>query len=256
KVHYDTYGTKTGRRAVVFLSGAGTDGGLWRNQVAALKEIFFVVTVDLRGLGQSDPPADPCTADQFAADVRAVLAEEGLERASLVGFSLGGLVAQRFLNNYPEALERLILLNCSLGAGNPDTVLPRREVVNMFLFAAALTEEDFCRNSVDYHFGPSYETTDPDGYKAFYDYTGRNIESIPFHLPILVSDEPFIEDPSAVETPVMVILSKDDLVTPPENGAAFLKHLPHARIEYLEGHHASMLIHPGDINRLIADFLA
>jgi hypothetical protein len=44
--------------------------------------------------------------------------------------------------------------------------------------------------------------------------------------------------------------------TPPENGAELKKHRPHSDIEYLDGHHASMVIDPGEVNRLFADFIS
>jgi pimeloyl-ACP methyl ester carboxylesterase len=256
KIHYATFGEKASSSAVVFLPGAGSDGTLFDAQIGALKEKRCVIAVDHRGFGKSDMPSGPCTADQLSDDVMAIIDAESLDRIALVGYSLGGLVAQRLVSRYPDRAEKLVLMNCSLGAGNPDTVLPRREVINMFLYAGALTREDVCKNAADYSFGTSFEKDDPKGYKAFYNYTLKNSEAIPLHIPMLVSDQALIEDYSAVRIPVMVILSTDDPVTPPANGEAFKKHLPHARIEYLDGHHASMLIHPREVSALLADFLA
>jgi pimeloyl-ACP methyl ester carboxylesterase len=254
-IHYTTRGSRSSLSAIAFLSGAGSDSTLWREQVSYLENRFFILTIDHQGVGKSDLPTGPCSADQLAADVKAILDVEGIESINLVGFSLGGLVAQRFVNNYPGSVERLVLMNCSLGAGNPDTVLPRPDVINMFLYFAALTREDLCRNAADYNFGSSFERDDPEGYRAFFDYTMKNNLAIAEHIPILVSDKAFIDDLSSVRIPVMVILSKDDPVAPPGNGAAFQRHWPHARIEYLDGHHASMLLHPREVNELLESFL-
>jgi 3-oxoadipate enol-lactonase len=255
-IHYATFGVKWSSSAVLFLSGAGSDGTIFDAQIRALEGQRYVIAMDHRGFGKSDMPNGPCTADQLADDVMAVIDAESLDRIALVGYSLGGLVAQKLVSRYPDRAEKLVLMNCSLGAGNPDTVLPRRDVINMFLYAGALTPEDVCKNAVDFSFGPAFEQDDPKGYEAFCRYTLKNSEAIPLHIPILVSDEALIEDCRAIRIPVMVILSTDDPVTPPANGEAFRKHLPHARIEYLDGHHASMLIHPRAVSDLLSDFLA
>ena len=256
RIWYETFGDRSARETILLLSGAGTDHTVWQAQIKALEGQFSVIAIDNRGSGRSDRPEGPYSAEEMAEDVRAVLVKEGVIRLNLVGFSLGGLVAQKFVSRYPEMITRLVLMNCSLGSGNPDTVLPRKDVINMFLFFAALTQEDCCRNSVDYCFGPALEHEDPARYESFLAYTMANYLGIPFQIPILVSEEQFLDEAAARPIPVLIILSNDDPVTPPENGEAFKKHLPHATIEYLDGHHASMLIHPDETNRLLLAFLS
>jgi hypothetical protein len=53
----------------------------------------------------------------------------------------------------------------------------------------------------------------------------------------------------------MVNLSKDKSVALSLKKETFQKHLPHAGIEYLDGYHASMVIQPGEVNRLLMDFI-
>ena len=255
-IHYQTYGKKTQTACIVLLTGAGCDHTLWRSQIDALENDFFIIAVDNRGGGKSDCPDGPYAATVMARDVLAVIAAEQRKTVNLVGFSLGGLIAQKLVSFHPEKIERLALFNCSLGPGNPDTVLPEREVVNMFLYLAALTDEDRARNSADYNFGKDYRTSNPKEYDAFFDYVIKNSAGIPAQLPVVASEEAFIADFDTVNMPVLVVMSTDDPVTPPENGDAFKKHLPHARIEYLDGYHASMLIHPTRVSTLLKEFLS
>ncbi|MCP4602858.1 MAG: alpha/beta hydrolase [Proteobacteria bacterium] len=255
KIHYDTFGKKKDDgECILFLSGASSDGNVWRNQVDYLSKEYFAITVDNRGSGKSDCPDYNYDADMLTSDIEAVLAKEEIKETNLVGFSMGGLIAQRFLNNNPKRVKRLVLMNCTLGSGNPDTILPQREVINMFLFSAALTLEDCCKNAMDYHFGESFEEKNPDLYKEYFDETMKSSPGIRHQIPIMVSDKPLIEDYSAIKVPVLYILSTDDPVTPYQNGESLKKHLPQARVEYLDGYHASMLIHPEKVNALIKDF--
>jgi pimeloyl-ACP methyl ester carboxylesterase len=256
RIWYEIHGRKEAVQTVLFLSGAGGDLTLWQSQLTAMASEFRLIALDHRGSGKSDRPDGPYSAEMMAGDLFAVLRQEGITSTVLVGFSMGGLIAQKFFSLHPDMVSHLVLMNCSLGSGNPDTVLPDSQVINMFLYYPALTLEDCCRNTVDYLFGPDLEQENPKKYKEFLDYSSNNNQGIPFQIPILMSEETFLDIEAARRIPVMVILSSSDPVTPPENGEAFKKHLPHAEIEYLDGHHASMLIHPDETTRLLRDFLS
>jgi 3-oxoadipate enol-lactonase len=255
RIHYDVYGDKQNHDVVVLLAGAGSDSSVWWEQVVALRDSYAVITVDNRGTGRSDCPGYTYYADMLAADVNAVLEAEEVTEAALVGFSLGGLIAQRFINNHPAKVTRLALLNCTLGSGNPDTVFPGRDVVNMFLFSGALTQEDCCRNAIDFNFGPSYRDEHPEQYDYHFAKTMENGRGIRWQIPVMVSDAPLIEDYASVKVPVLALMSHDDRVIPPANGDTISRYLPQARVEYVDGHHASLLLHPQRVTEMLKSFL-
>src|SRR4051812_12167666 len=80
--------------AVVFLHGAGADHIMFDSQAAALAERGQrVVSLDLRGQGQSQPNTVPLSAELFVTDVETLIAELGLVLPVLAGHSLGGNIA-------------------------------------------------------------------------------------------------------------------------------------------------------------------
>jgi pimeloyl-ACP methyl ester carboxylesterase len=255
KISYNTFGTREGKESIVFLPGAGNDSAVWHKQIPVFSKDYFVITVDNRGSGKSDTPEYPYTADMLAGDVEAVLNNEELDSVNLVGFSMGGLIAQRFVNNNPGRVKKLILMNCSLGAGNESTVLPAKEVINMFLFAAALTDEDACKNAMDYNFGPDFKIREPKLYERYFNQTMANRKGIRHQIAIMVSDKPLVDDYAAITMPLLYILSLDDPVTPKENGKYIKKFFPGARVEYVKGYHASMINESSTVNSLINEFL-
>lgn len=97
---------------VVLLHGFGLDGRLWAGQVPALAERYRVLVPDLRGFGQSPPPAGPF---RHTHDLAALLDHLQLERVHLVGLSLGGGVAVDFSLAYPERVLSLGLVDSTLG---------------------------------------------------------------------------------------------------------------------------------------------
>jgi pimeloyl-ACP methyl ester carboxylesterase len=93
---------------LVLLHGLGGDVGFWENETAALAPYFRVIAIDLRGSG-STPSTRGFTIADLADDVRIVLDEADVDTAHVVGFSLGGLVAQEFALRHPKRLKRLVL---------------------------------------------------------------------------------------------------------------------------------------------------
>ena len=97
--------------AVVLLHGGLVDSRLWDDQMGPLSKHFRVVRYDLRGYGKSAAPVA-----QFwpTEDLRALLDFLKIEKATVVGLSLGGIVAADFALEHPERVERLVLVGAGL----------------------------------------------------------------------------------------------------------------------------------------------
>src|ERR1043165_9182525 len=89
RVHYESYGK--GKDAVVFIHGWTCDLSFWRGQAPVYQKRRSLL-IDLPGHGQSDKPEVSYTQERFARAVEAVMRDEGVERAVLVGHSMGGPV--------------------------------------------------------------------------------------------------------------------------------------------------------------------
>jgi pimeloyl-ACP methyl ester carboxylesterase len=96
---------------VVLLHGANLDRRMWEPQFLPLAREHRVIRYDLRGFGKSGP-AD--ATFQAHADLRALLDVLGIRRASLVGLSGGGRVAIDFALEWPEMVDRLVLVGPGL----------------------------------------------------------------------------------------------------------------------------------------------
>ena len=108
KVHYESYGA--GKDAVVFIHGWTCDLTFWRGQ-APVYEKRRSLLIDLPGHGQSAKPEVAYTQQRFARAVRAVMRDAGVERATLVGHSMGGPVALTFLRMFPAETTALVLVD-------------------------------------------------------------------------------------------------------------------------------------------------
>jgi pimeloyl-ACP methyl ester carboxylesterase len=103
---------------IVLIHGIGDSSATWEPVLAALARRHLVIAPDLLGHGNSDKPRADYSVAAYANGVRDLLGVLGVERATLVGHSLGGGVAMQFAYQFPERTERLVLVG-SGGAG-PD----------------------------------------------------------------------------------------------------------------------------------------
>lgn len=108
RVHYTSFGS--GKDAIVFIHGWTCDLTFWRLQ-APVYQNRRALLVDLPGHGQSDKPDVNYTQDLFARAVEAVMRDAKVEKATLVGHSMGVPVALTFLSKFPEKVEALVIVD-------------------------------------------------------------------------------------------------------------------------------------------------
>lgn len=99
-----------GAPAVLLIGSLGSTHEMWQPQVAALTEHFRVVRYDARGHGRSPAPPGPYALDDLVDDAVALLDRLGIDRASVVGLSLGGMTALRLASREPARVDRLVVL--------------------------------------------------------------------------------------------------------------------------------------------------
>jgi pimeloyl-ACP methyl ester carboxylesterase len=112
KVHYKSLGD--GTTAVVFVHGWCCDHTVWRDQAATLAGKARAVYIDLPGYGKSDKPRIDYTVDVFAKGVDAVLRDAGVEKAVLVGHSMGTPVVLRYARLFPGRTKALVFVDGSV----------------------------------------------------------------------------------------------------------------------------------------------
>src|SRR5262245_41584751 len=98
RVHYQNYGK--GKDALVFVHGWTCNLTFWKANIPAFADQTRVIAIDLPGHGQSDKPQVTYSMDLFASAIDAVLRDAKVERATLVGHSMGTPVIRQFYRKY------------------------------------------------------------------------------------------------------------------------------------------------------------
>lgn len=108
RIFYDSFGRRDGE-PLVLLMGLAVDRWGWVRQRSMLAKHFRVISIDNRGAGLSDKPRGSYDLFTMAADVEAVMDAEGIDSAHVVGYSLGGVLAQVLSVTAPERVRSLVL---------------------------------------------------------------------------------------------------------------------------------------------------
>ncbi|MER6098460.1 alpha/beta hydrolase [Streptomyces sp. NPDC001728] len=98
---------------VLFVHGNVSSSAFWHTALTALPDRYRPIAVDLRGFGGTDPlPVDATRGVRdYADDLAALMEALGVDRAHLVGWSMGGGVVMQFLRDHPAAVRSLTLVN-------------------------------------------------------------------------------------------------------------------------------------------------
>src|SRR5919108_2247523 len=116
-IHY----VQTGKGPhLVLIHGIASNLGQWHPSIlSALVEDFRVTMYDLRGHGYSDMPPRGYTADHMVGDFTGLMDYLGIERASILGHSYGGVVALRYAVLRPERVDKLIIADTGVPCLEP-----------------------------------------------------------------------------------------------------------------------------------------
>ncbi|MER5748422.1 alpha/beta hydrolase [Streptomyces sp. NPDC002088] len=140
-IYYERHGSGP---AILFVHGSGGHHAAWWQQVAALRDEFTVVTVDLRGFGKSDSSMPEFDGQDFPGDVVAVLDAEDLTDVMLVGQSIGSVAALRAGLLRPDRVGSVVLGHSLGGISHPElkelAAADRAEAVKLPVIDRLLTK--------------------------------------------------------------------------------------------------------------------
>jgi 3-oxoadipate enol-lactonase len=239
---------------LLMIQGLGADMNGWMLQRLAFSPHFRTIALDNRGAGRSGKPPGPYSLTQMADDAVAVLDHLGIERAHVMGASMGGAVAQLLAVRHRERVRSLTLA-CT-ACSNPPW---RRDLLDDWAHIA--TERgmnELSRRAMRWLIGPRSLRRFWPALGVF----GPMAMTAPPHAfagqiaAILAIGDDVAEQLRTLEVPTLVLVGSQDILTPVADAEEIAEHIPHARLAVVTGAaHGFMVEHARTYNRLTLDFL-
>jgi pimeloyl-ACP methyl ester carboxylesterase len=105
---------------IIFVHGYPFNRSLWSDQVDALSDRYRVITVDLRGFGESSSSDSPATMSRMAQDISRLLDKLEISQATFAGLSMGGYVLLAFYKQFANRVSALVLADTRASADNEE----------------------------------------------------------------------------------------------------------------------------------------
>lgn len=241
---------------ILFIQGLEVDNRGWAAIVPAFRDRYRCISLDNRDIGQSEFVPGGYTVADMARDAIAVLDEAGVESAHIVGFSMGGAIAQELAIDYPDRVKKLVLIGTfpwldeRLKAANRSRIKVREQ----------LSVEDYTRAN----FPNVYTSRD-------YDQPGLIegiIERVVANAAAAQPNDAFARQSDAirdydsrerlknVRAETLVICGEEDYLCPPWQSRLIADAIPGAKLEFVEGAgHGVVFTRGADVSALMAPFL-
>ena len=240
---------------IVFLHAFPLNRTMWVTQEHALSSQFRVITIDLRGHGESDAPLWHYTLDQSADDVCALLDHLEIHHALFVGLSMGGYILFAFYRKYADRVKGLIVADTGAQA---DTVEGKDGRFQMAQTAYKKGPSAIADIMIPKLLSPVTVHTKPElvrQVRAMIE--GNQISGIAGDLMAMAERTDSVLLLSQITCPIQIIVGERDEATPPSDAHLMADQIPAARLAIIpEAAHLSNLEQPETFNQIITAFAA
>ena len=240
---------------VVFIHAFPLNQSMWDDQLSHLRDHCRVISLDLRGFGGSDAPNGVYSIDEMAADVRGLMTALEIDRAVLVGLSMGGYIALAFFRNYPEAVRGLVLADTRAGA---DTQEARERRLNSALKAEREGSRAIGEDLIPLLLGRTTMETRPSVVeKVRTMIEGNSPQGIAGAQRAMAGRRDSTNMLPVIDVPVLIVVGSEDTLTPVAEAERLCGGIHGARLRTIDSAgHLSNLEQPEGFNAALIDFIA
>ncbi|MFX1358029.1 MAG: alpha/beta fold hydrolase [Promethearchaeota archaeon] len=253
---------------VILVHGFGGNKEGWIAQWNSLSEHFKVIRFDNRNGGESDRPKQPNTMEMLADDVRGLMDYLSITKAHVIGWSMGGIIVQKFALKYPERLKKLVLINTVLGA-------PDKQGIDLIKNNHIKELEDRKKDPVKCFWDDArlgfyfkfrkemkanpkkkfYGLWSVDDLIEFQNFSPPTPQDITYQSAALIQTFTY-DDLKTLKTPTLLIASSHDRLTSSNTMIQMHEAIPNSRLKMIEkAGHNSPLSRASEVNNTIIEFL-
>jgi 3-oxoadipate enol-lactonase len=226
RIHWESYGKK---EPLLLISGVSGGTWSWEENIEAWSPHFRVIVFDNIGAGRSSKPNRPYTIEEMADHAAAVLDAAGVRQAGVVGFSMGGMIAQELALRHPDRVYRLVL-GCT-HCGGSQRIPPHPNVIQRFANNKGLSPEEIIDKNLTLLVTPQFLRSGSDTLKR---YKERQLNA-PFQPDYALKRQleaigrfDVCKRIDNIQVPTLILTAEHDMLVPPENGRLLSIHIPGA----------------------------
>jgi pimeloyl-ACP methyl ester carboxylesterase len=244
---------------LVMIQGFAGNHQAWFFQAPVFKRYYKVIIFDNRGIGRTDKSSEPYTIKTMAEDVIDLMDYLNIDKAHVLGLSLGGMVAQEIAISYPERVNKLVLGSTLAGNGGNDV---HPAMVNAFAAPEGTASIDFRSIPIE---KLMYKMISLAFNKRLYrmillPLSKRSIKSINpeghFKQMAAVSNYTTLDRLHLIKAPTLVITGTGDRIISPGASEVIASNIPNAKLVLVKGgSHAFFMEMRGRFNKEVLDFL-
>ncbi len=227
---------------------------MWEPQLKALSNRFRVITVDLRGHGESDAPLWRYTMDLFADDVRGLLDHLSIQQAVLIGLSMGGYLIFSFYRSYADRVKGLVFADTRAEPDSPEQTAWRFRLAQRVYKegSGAVVEEMLPKLLAP----TSYQTKPALVQQARAIMTGSQISCIVGDLMAIAERPDSTPLLNTITRPCLVLVGEMDALTSPVENKRIADGIPGALFQIIpSAGHLSNLEQPEAFNEAVRSFV-
>ncbi|MFW9887423.1 MAG: alpha/beta fold hydrolase [Candidatus Thorarchaeota archaeon] len=235
-IYYELHGPPEAP-PVVLIGGWASYRWIWFRQVPAFKEKFRCIVFDNRGAGRSSKPDIPYSIRMFADDTVGLIDALGIEKAHILGISMGGLIAQQIAISYPERVRSLILVATHFGGPNH---IPIPDKIQALLIALP-TETISLEQARDMRYRSTFSSQFLEENKDLMRQIDEWVQMHPAPLFAQVhqaSATAAFDSEEALKTttaPTLILHGDSDFTILPRNSELLAERIPNSKLRFIEG---------------------
>jgi 3-oxoadipate enol-lactonase len=241
--------------AVVLIHGYPFNRSLWNEQVEALAGNYRVVTPDLRGFGESDTSEGPATMNRLALDVAKLMDHLGIDQAVIGALSMGGYVALAFVKQFPSRVKALVLVDTRAQADTEEGKQTRFQQAEKALSEGMAGIADAMLPKL---LTPETVSKRPEVVKRVRDMMLKTKpQGAASALLGMAEREDQSEFISTINLPTMIVVGREDAITPLVDSETMHSKIQHSRLVVLDhAGHVSNLEQTERFNVALLEFLS
>jgi pimeloyl-ACP methyl ester carboxylesterase len=246
---------------LVLIHGFSDNLTMWYNQIPGFSKQYKVLSYDVRGHGETETPEGNYSMELFADDLYTLLKNLKIDKACVLGYSMGGRIGLVFALKHPEMTTGLVFANS--GVMGPDLQMSPEDLkqmeeqrVQMIGILESGDIDHIAEVMAQFSLSPGFKEKEPE---IFQNYKSVKMKNDPHHYaPIMQALMKSMENPpdlSQLKCPALIIAGEHDGFMSLEVAKSMKAAIPNATVSIFPTGHASAIETPKAFNHAVLDFM-